>query len=280
MKTGERWCDLSEYKDKIDQMRWSYSRLSSFGNCKYEFYLNYILDEDTRNKVYSPQGNYYAEVGSFVHEILAKLFEKEITVEEAAMYYVDNYDSVINYKTRQSTMKKTFEACADYFSESDFNWIDNYEVLGVEMEIVFNIGKYQFVSYIDLLVRDKKDNKIIVIDHKSAQYPLKKDGNVKSNSKKSFESYKKQMYLYSYAVNEIYGEYPKEICWNHFKEGGKFVTIPFKKEEYDETIKWFKKTIKQIEKEEDFEPTLNFFYCTNLCNFRDSCEYSQTAEWK
>ena len=122
-----------------------------------------------------------------------------------------------------------------------------------------------------------KKYKIVVIDNKSSEYPFRLDGKVKAKSKQSFENYKKQMYLYSYAVMEKYGEFPKEITWNHFKDGGKFATIPFIKAEYDEAVKWFVDTIHNIEKEQNFEPNEDFFYCHNLCNFRHSCEYVKTG---
>ena len=93
----------------------------------------------------------------------------------------------------------------------------------------------------------------------------------------SFESYKKQMYLYCHAIHQAYGEFPKEITWNHFKDGGQFATIPFIQSEYEEAMKWFKDTIKTIEIEEAFEPSEDFFYCSNLCNFRHSCEYRLAA---
>ena len=257
-------------------MRWSYSRLSSFGNCKYEFYLNYIVNDDDE---YLAEGNFYAENGSFVHEILAKIFNGELAVEDAAQYYIDNYDDNVFYKVKQSTMDKTFELCANYFAEVDFNWLKDYEILGIEMKNTFEIGEYEFIAYIDLLLRDKRDGKIVVMDHKSTEYPFKVNGGIKKNSEHSFNSYKKQMYLYCYAVKQKYGEFPKEITWNHFKEGGKFATIPFNEDEYNETIDWFKNTIHEAEKEENFEATLDYFYCKNLCSFRNCCEYSK-AEWK
>ena len=39
---------MCEYKNDIDKMQWSYSRLTSFENCKYEFYLNYIVNDDDK----------------------------------------------------------------------------------------------------------------------------------------------------------------------------------------------------------------------------------------
>ena len=82
------------------------------------------------------------------------------------------------------------------------------------------------------------------------------------------------MYLYAYAVHEEYGEFPKEMTWNHFKDGGKFATINFEKPIYDEIMDWYIKTIHEAESEKEFLPTYNWFYCNVLCNYRNSCEYS------
>lgn len=278
---------MSDYKKEIDNMQWSYSRVNSFEHCKYEFYLNYIVDDDSE---YLSENNFYAEVGSYVHEILAMIFDGTIKPEEAADYYIEHFDDSVFYKTRQSIMDKTFENCADYFCEADFSWLNNYEILGVELECKFKIKEYNFIGYIDLLLRDKRDNRIVIVDNKSSAYPFRVDGKVKAKEKDSFEKYKKQMYLYSYAVKEKYGELPKEIAWNHFKDGGRFAVIPFEKEEFDESIKWFTDSIKAIRNEKEFpsileeledpkEQNKEYFYCTNLCNFRNSCEYCKSLEW-
>ena len=276
---------MEEYKDDINKMCWSYSRLTTFERCKYEFYLNYIVGD---NEQYLSEGNFYAEVGTYVHDILARIFNNflndkdkpKLSLDEAAQYYVDNFDNNIFYKVKKSTMNKTFELCADYFANMDIDWLKDYEVLGVELEIEFKIEGYDFIGYIDLLLRDKRDNKIVVVDHKSSPYPLKANGEVKKNALHSFESYKKQMYLYSYAIKEKYGEFPKEIRWNHFKDNGEMVTIPFKKEECDAVIKWLTDTIHNIENEDNFKPSLDYFYCKNLCNFRNCCEYCKDNRWR
>lgn len=260
-----------ESRNEIDKMRWSYSRLSCFEHCKYAFYLNYIVNDDN---LYLPEGNYYAEVGSFVHEILAMIFEGKLTIDEAPEYYAEHYDEAVCYKVKQSTMNKTYEACADYFATVDFDWLNDYEILGVELEIKLTINGYDFIGYIDLLLRNKQTGEIWLIDHKSAAYPLKKNGDVLAKSKDSFELYKKQMYLYCHAVKEMFGEFPTRISWNHFKEM-KVATIPFDKKEYDAAIKWFTDTIHKVEKENEFEPTQDFFYCSTLCDFRNCCEYKR-----
>ena len=154
-------------------MRWSYSRLTSFERCQYEFYLNYIVNDNSK---YLSEGNFYAEVGIFVHEILAKIFNGELTPDEASRYYMDNYANNVFYKTKKTSMKKTFELCAEYFATVDFCWLNDYEILGVEHKVEFEIDGYSFVGYIDLLLKDKRDGEIVIVDHKSSPYPLKSDG--------------------------------------------------------------------------------------------------------
>ena len=251
-------------------IRFSYSKLTCFKHCKYEYYLQYILkDEDD----YPAEGNYYAEVGSFVHEILAMIFEGKLKQEDALNYFIDNYDDNVSYKVKQSTMDKTFVLLAEYFEEIDLDWLKDYSILGVELEVNFKLAKKNFIGFIDLLLRDKRDGKIVVLDHKSSDYPFKKNGEVKKASEQNLATYKRQMYLYCYAVNQIYGEMPKEIIWNHFKAGGKLARIPFDQNEYDETIDWIKGVIKEISEEEEFDASSDYFYCNNLCPFRNSCEY-------
>ncbi len=266
---------MDEVKDNQKKTCWSYSRTTCFGHCKYEFYLDYIINDDTQ---YLSEGNYYAEVGSYVHEILAMIFQGELKVEDALQYYIEHYEDNVCYKVKKSTMDKTFELIADYFASLDLEWFDDYDIIGVELEQHFKLDDYDFVGYIDLLLRDKKDGKIVVLDHKSSDYPFKKDGGLKKKSEQSFKLYKKQMYLYCHAIHQLHGEFPKEICWNHFKDGGQIAKIPFIKEEYDEAIKWFRETIQTIEQEKDYEPSEDYFYCFNLCNFRHSCEYKNSRK--
>lgn len=255
-------------------MVWSYSRLSVFENCKYAFYLKYILNDDD---LYLSEGNYYAEVGSFVHLILQKIFTGEISIDEAPDYYLENFDYNVLYKTRQSTMDKTYECCADYFAGLDLSWLKDYTIVGVELKVKTKIENHDFLGFIDLLLQDK-DGNYIIVDHKSAAYPFKKDGrSVLKKSEKSFESYKKQMYLYADAVYQLYGKYPTEFWWNHFKDG-RIAKIKFEYSDYEKTIQWFKETIESAENEEEFGETFDFFYCVNLCDYRNSCEFCQYGD--
>lgn len=258
-------------------MRWSYSRLNSFKQCKYEFYLNYIVNNPT---LYPNEGNFYAENGSLVHETLEKYFKGDLSLDEAAEYYVNQFDEQVFYKVRQSIMDKKFEACADYFATVDFDWMKDYEILGVELELHFTIAGKEFIAYIDLLIRNKDTGDIIVIDHKSAACPIGKSGKILKNRLETFKSHLRQSHIYAEAVMQNFGVFPKMLSWNHFADGGWLVEVPFREEEHRTTMEWVAETIQEIEREENFEPNLNFFYCTQLCGYRSVCEYAESADWE
>ena len=141
------------------------------------------------------------------------------------------------------------------------------------MKCVFHAKKVPLIAYIDLLLKDKKTDNIIVIDHKSAQFPLGKKGKILKRKEDDFEAYKRQLYLYSCWVHDQYGVYPTILAWNYFKDK-KWLQIPFDKKEYDEAIDWVEKIVDEMKKEEAFAPRQEHFYCNNLCAFRHSCEYN------
>ena len=88
--------------------------------------MNYIINDDEQ---YLREGNYYAEVGSFVHKILEMIFKGELTQDDALQYYLDNYKNNVLYKVKnKSTMDKTYALLADFFASIDLSWVDNYEI--------------------------------------------------------------------------------------------------------------------------------------------------------
>lgn len=263
----------SVYTDAVTRMVWSFSRLSTFNQCKYEFYLKYILNDESE---YQSEGNYYAEVGSFVHGILEKIFTGKLDVEDAPNYYMNHFDEEVCYKTKQEQMDKAYEDCANYFSELDLSRLEQYDVLGVEKKIQTEIEGYPLIGFIDLLLKDKTTGELVLVDHKSGKSPIsKKTGKPLKAQEASFDGYKKQLYLYSKAVIDEYGKPPKWLVWNHFREG-MIVKIPFEQKEYESALKWMVNTVRSIEQEQDFAETQEYFYCHQLCPYRGTCEYVNT----
>lgn len=266
-----------EYAEELKEMTWSFSRVHSYEQCPYEFYLNYLFRDENGNRIYEGEDNFYGAYGSFCHSLLEQILSQKISIDDAYIKYQEEYDDALSqFNVRETIIDKYFYLGLDYFGHLSFDWLKDYDVLGIEKRINFKIDAYQFVGYIDLLVREKKTGDIIVIDHKSSEYPLGKRGAVKKTKQESYDSYKKQLYLYSKAVIDEYGQAPKMLVWNYYKEQ-KWLEIPFAKDEYEEALMWATDTIHRIERDTEFVSHMEHFYCTQLCRFRretHTCEYA------
>lgn len=262
---------MSKYKKELDEMTWSFSRVNSYKECPYQFYLQYI--EENKNGV----SNFYAELGSFMHHILEKILLKEMKVEDAAEYFVNNIDNHVFCEIKKSTADKAIEACIEYLAATDMEMLDGFDIVGVEMKCEYGINDLNQVGYIDLLLKHKEEGYFVIVDHKSSGYPLKKDGGVLKSKETMFRDYKRQAYLYATYVYGTYGQFPKEIWWNHFKDN-KIAKIEFDEDEYKEAVRWFVNTISEIYEDNDFMPNMNYFTCNVLCDFREECVYHVYGE--
>ena len=75
----------------------------------------------------------------------------------------------------------------DYLDNIDLD-LDSYEILGVEKKVEFELFGKRFVGYIDLLLRDKQTDEIIIVDHKSASIKILKNGNISKSDQSGRKS--------------------------------------------------------------------------------------------
>lgn len=252
------------YAKIIDEMTFSFSRIHAYEQCPYLFYLKYIEKRDG-------ESNFYAANGKAMHEVFEELLTDKISIDDVTTTYTEKFDLICEIE-RESIMENTFSKCMDYLCEIDAFDHDKYEIVGVEMELEFKLGKYKFVGFADLVVKNKKNGEVILVDHKQATHFLKKDGTPLKNQVDNFNAYKKQMYLYCKGLEEQFGILVDKIVWNHFKEGMTTV-IPFDKEEQEESIKWALDTIAKIKKDKKFANKDSYLMCKSLCDYRNDCEY-------
>ena len=252
----------------LGTMQWSFSRLNSFYNCAYEWYLHYMQCNKSEN-------GFFGEFGSLVHKILEKYEKNELSLFDLNSYYEEHFNTDVPHDAppnkyvdiRQSYYDKGLE----YLNNIDLN-LDQYEILGVEKRVEFKISGKDFVGYIDLLVRDKDTGEIIIIDHKSASIKILKNGKVSKSDQQHFLDFQRQLYLYSIPILEEYGKVSK-LKWNMFKDQ-KWIEIPWTQEGYDEAIQWAKDTLELIENEKLWLPHQDYYYCHYLCGQRNhACEY-------
>ena len=233
---------------------WSFSSVKSFEQCPYSFYLHYVEGEQE-----SP--NAFAQAGGYIHDLLEKAYKKELYEFELADEFETHYAEKVSERFPFYNMARSYyETSLEYLRTFEID--DNYEVVGVEKEIRCEIGGYKFIGYIDLLLRDKADGRLIIVDHKS-----------KSAFKKGEkEQYLSQLYLYSKKVYEEYGEYPKELWFNLYR-AQKIVKSEFKAGDYTAALDWFKVAVDMILQEQEWECKPDSWFCENLCGFTN-CIYN------
>lgn len=260
---------MSMYKNMLDNMVWSYSRLTCYEHCPYSWYRRYIEEE-------VGEGSFYADNGKAMHTVFEELTKGTLSFEDAPMRYLELFEEIEN-TTKANIMDKTFDACIGYLCEIPEDIIEEYHVVGSELKVDFTVGDYNFVGYIDLLLQDLDDS-LIIVDHKSADPFLKKNGEPYANSKEQFEGYKKQLYLYALAVYQKFGEFPSKLVFHHFKGSGKLTVVEFDKAELDKTVEWAISVINKIYKDETFDAVTKTGYCYRLCDYRKDCDYTKEDE--
>lgn len=254
----------------ISTMKWSFSRLNSFDTCPYEWYRHYVECEPSK------QG-FYGAAGGFVHSILEHYEKGEFDVWDLSPYFEEHFAEEVPYDAPPNKYKDLrqdwYDSVLDYFDNIDLP-IDKYEVVGVEKQVDFNVGKYPFIGFIDLLLRDPADGKLIMCDHKTSNLKILKNGKVSKSDQQHFLEFKRQQYLYAKPlIEDVFGEgCVKELWWNLVRQK-QFIKIPFDYEEYYEAQVWALDTIHRIEAETEWRPNPQFFYCLNLCGQSDCCPY-------
>ena len=258
----------------IDMMTWSYSRISSFENCPWEWLQSRI--EDPGNNLDSC----YSQFGSLCHELLEGYAKGEIDLFDLPQLYEERFNDAVTeffpFSKTKDFRQEYYNKGYDYFC--NFEGIpEKYEILGVEKKVEFEIEKYSFIGFIDLLLRTKETDEITILDHKSSTIKFKKDGSISKASLPKFEEFQKQLYLYSIPVIEEYGRCDY-LEWNLFKDQGS-IKIPWKFEDYEAAKKWAVNSIHKIEEETEWPSKPDYMYCRYLCSKRLNCPYKyQPAE--
>lgn len=257
-----------EIRKKMSDDLLSFSRINGW-ECPYEWKLHYI------DKIEGESG-FFAEVGNAMHETLEAYLKQEEDIFTLLDYFENRWQEYVIHDAPSNKYvdikQQYYQQCIDYLSQLVFDF-DKYEILGVEKEVFFNIKDYKFHGFIDLLIKDKNTNEIVISDHKSFIPKFKKNGEISKTQSKQFEEFKHQLYMYSIPIISEYGKVDK-LRWNFFRAQQEYIT-PWIKEEYDKTIEWALNRIEEISSEILWLPNNgNSFYCNCLCSMRNNiCEY-------
>lgn len=183
-------CESGGYLAEI----YSYSRLTTFKGCEFEYYLNYIKKMKSRQ-------NIYGFIGGKVHEILEDLQASKITNDEAIKKF-ENYledCEIIGYKFPSERTKENFEYDVKHYLKNFKPSIS--DIVEIEEDFLINIGNIKFRGFID----KRLDGKII--DYKTSSKFKKKDKDEKGM----------QLVSYAYATEQMGRGKVKSVGWDMIK---------------------------------------------------------------
>lgn len=249
------------YRPLIDEMVWSYSRLESFDDCPYRWFLKYI-------KHCKESDQFYASYGSFMHKLIEQYYRGELEKDEMlTRFLLDFKKEVRGLRPKQGIVEKYIQCGSEYlksFKPFRFNMVD------VEKRVEFSVGDIPFVGFIDYL--GEEDGEYIIVDNKSRDLKPRSKRAIPTVKDQELDLMLRQLYIYSAAVKQEYGKFPKLLCFNCFRTGV-FIEEPFNENAYNEAIKWAQKQVEVIKDEEDFIPYLDYFSCRFICGVNNDCDY-------
>lgn len=254
------------YAPVIQDMTWSYSRIKSFYDCPYKWYLRYIRKLEKKDL-------FFSSYGSFMHKMIEKYLKGEVDKRLLSELYLQQFrENVVGEAPNQKVFSGYFLNGLQYLKEIKPL---PYNVIAVEKRVDFSLAGIPFVGWIDIL--GEKETKLAVIDNKSKNLKARSGRAKPTKTDEELDSYLIQLYLYSAAVEQEYGKKPESLCFNCFRQQT-FIEEPFKEQAYAESKKWLSDKVEEITNETDFRPDIEYFKCRYLCEMQEHCEYYKLSQ--
>jgi hypothetical protein len=261
---------MSSWDFVIENIRFSYSSLTTYSTCPYSFRLTY-LDKCERIN------NFYGQYGTLIHETMYEFFANKLDAFELSGYFNDNYSRVINTFAPSyppGMEEKYKEAGLEFFNNFSFDK-ENYDIIINEEKIEFEFDEgIRFVAKPDLVLFNRTTGNFTLVDYKtSAPFKIDKRSDKETIDQKKLDGYYKQMYIYTYALrNYKFTPVDKITLW--FTRPDRKHTISWNEKDEEKAIKWLHKEVGKIRKDEEFlYNNSNAYFCNQLCGVRESCEF-------
>lgn len=244
-------------------MTWSYSRIKTFEDCPYRFFMKYFYQVED-------EPMFYASYGSFIHDIINKYYLGELNERELTTTFITGFSTnVQGERPAESTVKKYIDAGLDYFE--NFKPFE-CNTVAVEQHATWQWGKYKFQGYIDYI--GEKDGDYFIIDHKSRELKPRSKRKKPTLKDQELDSMFVQLYTYAEYIKQRFGKYPKALYINAFRTKH-LIEEEFSLEKFEEAKNWALETIETIKKTEGFYAYDNYFTCRYICGVNRECEYYQ-----
>lgn len=247
-------------------MTWSYSRVASFAECPYKWFLSYLYRDDNGSALRKRSG-FFAEFGSYMHSILQMYLSGLLARERLSTYYVAHFrENVFSKAPNQKIYLNYFQQGFDYLESFTF---PHREVIGVEEKVDFTFADRSFTGFIDLISQDEK---LIITDHKSRALKPRSKRSKPTKQDAELDEYLRQLYVYSAAVKNKYGRYPDVLEFNCFRTQT-MIQEPFDPKRFYAVEKWAGDTINSIVTNDKRGASPEYWRCNYLCDVCDHCEY-------
>lgn len=177
---------------------YSYSRLTSYHQCQYGFYLNYI-------RKFPAQQNVYGLLGGKVHELLEQLQVNEITNDQAIEKFKDACAEM-----ELNEFYFPSESIARSYKKSVLHYLKHFksyecESCEIEKEFLLEIEGVKLLGFIDLILKHD-DGTVSIIDHKTSSKYAKAE-KLKNG---------RQLVIYAIALSQL-GYQVREVGWSMLK---------------------------------------------------------------
>lgn len=250
------------YAPLIQDMTWSYSRVKTFENCPYKFYLRYILGR-------KPSRAFFSDYGGFVHSLLERYYKGELKRDELPSEYLIGFSDAVQGKAMSA---KVFQS---YFNDGlrylrEFVPVEG-GIVKAEGKIDGEIDGIRFTGIVDLTVDDGED--LMIVDHKSRALKPRSNRAKPTKTDEELDEMLIQLYLYVPLIEKMYWRKPATLAINSFRTNT-LIKEPFDDGKFESAKQWLKTSVERITNEEDFDPEPEYFKCRHLCEMCEHCEYA------
>lgn len=247
-------------------MVWSYSRVSSFDDCPYKWFLTYLY-KDEAGKSLKKKSGFFAEYGSYIHLILQMYLSGVLPRQELSTFYVTHFKSNVRAKApNQKIYRNYFEQGFQYLDSISF---PERKILGVEERVDFTFAGKPWTGFIDVV---GDDNRLIITDHKSRTLKPRSKRSKPTKADAELDDYLRQLYVYSAAVKDKYQRFPDILEFNCFRSQT-MIQEPFDIERYHMVEQWAKEEINRITCNDSWKANPDYWRCNFLCDVCKECEY-------
>jgi len=245
----------------IEQMRFSYSSVSTYEQCPMAFFQTYVMKRKTED-------NFFGQYGKFIHLLLEKYFAGELDIFTLPDFYSENYDAHVVLKPPhfQPQLADSYRRMGQKFFDNMGLDRNDYDVVLLEPYIKTEDAGVELTVKPDVVLRAKDTGKIIHVDYKTSNF-YRPNGKIDC---KKFSKYETQAVLYATYIEKVLKILIDEIAiWSIRLD--KFEKVDYNKERSNLVRLWFLETIESIKKEAEWDTKPEEYFCNNICGVSKFC---------